>query len=320
MKQPRILVVGDICTELVLSTTILPPPTGVATAESLEYLPGGKGLLSSVALARLGADAVLLSKVGEDLYGKELCDYLSDEGVDTRYVVRDRERGTATEVTLQERLSSARRLVYAGALGTFGEEDVVGGFISYPDAVILHGELPDAVLDKTCEVVTDKELLLFVASLPDPTRYPLTRLTACEILSVDEKEIYDATGIRPADQERCMRACIALTKKIKAKYVVLRLGERGCFLYDGTFYSFISAYDVPQPEGVSDDEAFAAALVFEYLRSEGDIRRACDYATIVSAVYLSHGGGLRAYPSERDLKRFIARNDIDFELELGLQE
>lgn len=313
MQKPRILVVGDISIELVLGTAILPPPTGVANAESFAYSPGGKGVLSSVALARLGADAVLLTKVGEDLYGKELCDYLSDEGVDTRFVAKDGEHNTATEVVLRERLSSERRLVYAGALGTFAEEDVEGGFLSYPDAVILHGNLPTTVLTRTCEKAAAEGLPLFLLGLPDVLRDAGAPTVSCEILSVDEEEIQRATGIRPADQERCMKACIALTRLVKAHYVVLRLGERGCFLYDGTFHTFISAYDVPQPEGVSADEAFGAALVFEFLRSQGNVRRACDYATVVSAVYLTQGGGLPAYPSERDIKQFLVRNEIDFE-------
>lgn len=315
VQKPRILVVGDVSIELLVKTSRLPSPGGAEDVESFDYLPGGNGTHSSVALARLGADCVISAKLGDDSYAAELAEYLSDEGVDARFLAEARGENTALEILLAEENAPIRRLCYAGALLRFTDSDVEEAFICYPDAVMLHGELPSQVLDQTVRAASAKSLPLFLASLPDPSRHPLTRLGSCEILTVDEAQTERATGIRPADQERCMKACMALTRTVKAKYVVLRLGERGCFLYDGTYHRFIAAYDVPIPKGVSADEAFSAALALEYLRSEGDIRRACDYATIVSAVYLTRGGGLRAYPSAGDVKQFIQRNEIEFYLE-----
>lgn len=320
MQKPRILVIGDVSTELVVRTDRLPAPGGATDVESFDYLPGGEGTHSAVALARLGADAVICAKLGDDSYGEELAEYLGDEGVDVRFLAEARGENTALEVILREQGIAERRLCYAGALLRFDDSDVEESFICYPDAVMLHGDLPAQVIDKAVKMAGDKKLPLFLASLPDPSRYSLSRLGECEILTVDETQTERVTGIRPADQERCMKACIALTRAVKAKYVVLRLGERGCFLYDGVFHRFISAYDVPQPAGVSADEAFSAALALEYLRSDGDIRRACDYATIVSAVYLTRGGGLRAYPSAGDVRQFILRNEIEFYTERSSEE
>lgn len=315
VQKPRILVVGDVSIELLVRAERLPLPGGAEDVKSFDYLPGGNGTHSSVALARLGADSVISAKLGDDSYAEELAEYLSDEGVDARFLAEARGENTALEIILAEEGGASRRLCYAGALLRFSESDVEESFICYPDAVMLHGDLPSAVLDKTVRMAAIKELPLFLASLPDPSRHPLAQLGPCEILTVDEAQTERVTGIRPADQERCMKACMALTRVVKAKYVVLRLGERGCFLYDGTYHRFIAAYDVPVPKGVSADEAFSAALALEYLRSDGDIRRACDYATIVSAVYLTRGGGLRAYPSAGDVKQFIQRNEIEFYLE-----
>ena len=37
------------------------------------------------------------------------------------------------------------------------------------------------------------------------------------------------------------------------------------------------------------------------------------FAAIVCAIYMTRGGGLRAYPSENEVRRFIKRNEIDFD-------
>ncbi len=315
MQNPRILTVGDVTAELILTCDGIPLPGRRKTGDQSYYLPGGKGLHTAVALARLGADSVLAGRLGDDLNGTELVDYLRSEKVDTRFLVRERETSSPLAVRLQETGSEERCLYYPGAGDAFCDQDVEGAFICYPDAVILHGELPYQVCQETAKLAKEQRLPLFLTSLPDPDRYPLRRFHGFEILTLDEEETQRATGIRPADQERCMKACMALTQQVRAKYVILRLGERGCFLFDGLYYDFFSSYDVPQPEGVNSDEAFSAALVLEYLRSEGDIRRTCEFATIASALYLTRGGGLRGYPTLEDMGRFVRRNEIEFEME-----
>ncbi len=315
MLKPRILVIGDARTELVISTESTPDRNGRTEAESIDYFPGGKGIISSVALARLGADAVLCSALGDDTYQKELVEYLESERVDTRYSPKKRGESTPIDVITRDYTGNEKTITYRGAIDKLTEGDIEEAFISYPDAVILHGVFPEKIIDESVKQVGEHRLPMFLLTLPDPSRYPISRIGECEILVTDENGAVKYTGIRPSDQEKCMRACIALSQRVSAKYVIIRLGERGTFLFDGKFSTFISAYDVPQPKGVESDDAFGAALVYEYLRSDGDIARACDFATVVSAVFLSRGGGLRAYPYLEDVRRFVKRNEIDYDVD-----
>ena len=315
MLKPRILVIGDARTELVISTDSMPERNGRSEAESVDYFPGGKGIISSVALARLGADAVLCSALGDDIYEKELVEYLESERIDTRYSPKKRGESTPTDIIIKDYTGNEKTISYVGAIEKLSESDIEEAFISYPDAVILHGALPEKIIDETVKQTGEHGLPLFLLTLPDPSRYPLSRIGECEILVTDENGALKYTGIRPSDQEKCMRACFALSQRVKAKYVIIRLGERGTFLFDGKFSTFVSAYDVAQPKGVESDDAFGAALVYEYLRSDGDIARACDFATVVSAVFLTRGGGLRAYPYFEDVRRFVKRNEIDYDVD-----
>ena len=315
MMKPRVLIVGSACVELIIKTPRIPGAGQTAAGDDFYYLPGGKGTDTSVALARLGGDPVFSAKLGDDPNGKELSEYLASEGVDCRFVPFERGENTALEVVLREEGQADRRLVYPGAGAHFSESDVEEAFICYPDAVMLHRGLPAPAINEAVTMSEKKKLPLFAVGLSDPEDYPLSQMGECEALIVNEEDITRCTGIRPVDQEKCMKACMALTQHVKTKYVILRLGERGSFLYDGMYYHFIAAYDVPQPNGVTAEGAYAAAFVLEYLRSEGDLKRACEFATIISAIYLTRGGGMRAYPTKEDVKRFILRNEIDFEID-----
>ena len=74
--------------------------------------PGGCSLNVSLALAKLGVHAVSYSVVGDDAYGKEIIQNLSQEGVDVRYVVQKKGMGTDVSCILVEPKSADRTIVY----------------------------------------------------------------------------------------------------------------------------------------------------------------------------------------------------------------
>ena len=315
MMNPRILTVGDVSVECFLEMNYLPTPGTTAVGGGVSYSPGGRGAKTAVALARMGGDVLVCGSVGDDANGEELSQYLFSENVDTRFLRSTKEETTGMTVHLCEQEVAERRLIFSGAGSRLSTSDVYDAFMSYPDAVVLQGDIPAEALTEAARLSKTKELPLFLLSLPRTLEDGPLPVEDCEILSLDDEQILRHTGIRPSDQEKCMKACLALAQIVPAKYIVLRLHERGCFLFDGKYYHFYSAYDVPQPQGVAGHEAFTAALTLGYLRFEGDIRRACEFATIVCALYFTRGGGFRAYPTMDDIRRFVSRNEIEFDFD-----
>ena len=319
MGMPRILVLGDAGRELILKTMQLPRPGKSLRGDRFGERSGGSGVSLAVALARLQNDAVLSGAIGDDGNGRELLCFLKDERVDARFLSVKRGYHTPLSVIIREEGCDERRLYYPDAATKYGDIDVEEAFICYPDAVLLRGDLPELALEEALRLSKEQGLPLFVMGLPAGD-YPLSHFDGCHLLLVDENEIASVTGIRPIDQESCMKSCMALMQRVRTSYIVLRLEERGCFIYDGKYHTFLSSYEVPLPAGESADCAFAAALVTEHLRSHGDIKRSCEFALIVSALYLTRGGGFRGYPSRNDIQRFIERNELDFVMSEEIQE
>ena len=314
--KPRILTLGTVSTEYLLHTGVLPAAGKTGNARDFTYLPGGNGTETAVAISRLGGEPLICAKVGDDAGAADIKEYLESENADTRFVTAQEGTNTALTIRIAENDDPERRIVCDGASAYLSESDIEYAFISYPDAVILHGSISLDALNKTVTLVRDEKNFtpLFVMSCGAPREFPLERIGSCEVLSVSDTEAFAYTGIEPADQEKCMKICLSLMQKVSAKHIIIRLGNRGYFLYDGTYCDFISAYNVIVPTGADSGNAFAAAFTLEYLRSEGDVKRSCEFASIVSAVYLTRGGGIMSYPRTEDIRRFIERNDIDFEL------
>ncbi len=316
MQKPRILVIGGACAEITVQIPIIPMAGQRIMADGSVTYPGGAGTLTSAALSRLGADCLLSSKVGSDLNGKELKEYFDAENIDSRFVTVTRDCDTAMELSLEDGISRPRRIICGGAISNLSEEDIEEAFISYPDAVILHSDIPAELSEVAASLAREKSIPLFVMSASGKAFISGVLGYGCEVLSVNEDEVFSLTGMLPSDEESCMKACMEFTRMTGAKHTVLRLGERGYFLYDGMYYSFVPSYDIENLAGADSDNAFAASFVYEYLRSEGDTKRAAELAAIVSAIYITKGGGLASYPSADDVRRFIKQNELDFDFDL----
>ena len=240
---------------------------------------------------------------------KELRGYLSDEKTDVRFVTPAHGCDTAVRVTVTDREGGRRSLFCPGAGGLLDRKDIEEAFISYPDAVLIQAGIPARAAAAAAVTAAAERVPVFVMSADGGACLPVLGRTECEIFSVAEEEIEACTGIEPSDQEKCMKACIVLSQAVKAKYIILRLGDgdRGYFLFDGKYYSFISACGEKKRRGIKTDGVFSAALVLEYMKSGGDIKRACGYAAVAAAAFVSRGGGLRAYPSADEIRRYTEK-------------
>ncbi|SUX54071.1 ribokinase [Chromobacterium vaccinii] len=82
----RVLVVGSINMDLVVSSPRLPRLGETVMGYGFATYPGGKGANQAVAASRLGAEVAMLGCLGGDEFGVQLRANLEREGVDIRHV------------------------------------------------------------------------------------------------------------------------------------------------------------------------------------------------------------------------------------------
>jgi ribokinase/sulfofructose kinase len=83
---PAVLSVGAAAIDEWYAVSNIPEPDGGAFAEEVTSAFGGVGANVAVALDRLGRDAGLVSRVGDDEYGRRALAYLDETGVDGTHV------------------------------------------------------------------------------------------------------------------------------------------------------------------------------------------------------------------------------------------
>lgn len=301
----RILVAGSSNIDFLLTTPYIPAPgETMISGGKYAFTPGGKGANAAVAAKAMGADVVFCSRVGDDAYGDRLIALFNERGIDTRYIKVDRLEQTGLAVVMLEKNGANRIIVFSGANKKISDSDVEHAFSSYPDAVLTQFEIrPDAVIS-AARLAADEGLPFFVDAGPADANFPLEKLERVEVFSPNETETEILTGIRPNNLENCLRASIALCNRVDIKYVVLKLGERGCYVYDGKYCDLISPYDVQVVDTTAAGDVFTAALTTEYLRT-GDILASAKFANAAGALAVSRLGAVNSVPTLEDVRKLM---------------
>ena len=91
---------------------------------------------------------------------------------------------------------------------------------------------------------------------------------------------------------------------ISAKYIVIKLGGRGAYIFDGEKGVTKPTFDIKVVDTTAAGDAFTASLALEYLEG-GDIMRACDYANAAGTLTVNRKGASSSIPTLCEVEEFL---------------
>ncbi len=294
--------------DLSLNMYKLPAPGETVTDDGgVAYTPGGKGANAAVAFKRLGADCVFCTKLGADLHGQRLYSYYRELGLDTSYIKVDHDYPTGFAAVIKEFGGQNRIVYYPGANLRITSENLIEAFASEPDAAYISLEVGFDTALTASKIAAAKGIPLFIDAAPADKNHPLELLPPVEIFSPNETETYEYTGIMPAGAESALRAALALYKLVKCKYLVIKQGHRGAFVYDGKHYRVVPAFLADKVvDTTAAGDAFTAAMTVMYSES-GDIMEAVRFGCAAGALTVSRSGASSSIPTLDEVIKFIAK-------------
>lgn len=308
--EPRLAVAGYACTEMLLHMSALPDIGGQVTEEKYEIRPGGRAGNAAIAAARLGVTPILCAMLGDDADGRRLFNFYTNNGVQQQFLKFTKEQPTGREVLLHEvYFETLRRIVYPGASEAVTFSQITGALVSYPDALYITTELPFELVVQSARAAASQGIPVFLDAFPVTSRMQFEELPPIDLFIIDKPgaEIVARSG--KLTVETCLRACMSIAERVKAKYYIIRLTGQGFFVYDGKYHNIIA------PEGVLAStqknpcpvDTEAAALAAAYLIT-GEIRRACAISAIASRLAREHHNISIANQSQ--VIEYCRKNDI----------
>ena len=310
--KPRILVIGSIQADFCLDVSRF-PEKGEELLDNgkREYRPGGRGAIAAVTFSRLGADTLFCGKTGNDTEGARLKQSIVRYGIDTRFLTPSRSRPTDFALAVSEESGDMRRIVFPGASVTLTPEDTEEAFTSYPDCVFLQLDVPPLCTGTAVKFAKKQNIPIVVDSSPMVSRSAIDQITkygTVDIFITNAQKTKELTGIDPTSADNCLRASLALASIVRAEHYVIKLGARGAFLYDNTYYKIIPTYESEVVDMTAAGDAFSAALAWQYTASS-DMVYSVKYASAVASLVISRRGGIESIPSVAEINTFINGGD-----------
>ncbi len=304
----KILVLASANRDLILEMDHMPAPGETFRAERYGYAAGGKGSNAAVALARQGAKVTISTCLGNDDNGKSLFETYEKEGMDTRAVHFTDEAQTGFALCTVERDGNSRIIVVAGANEHIRFSDIPEEILEEDfDAMMTQFEVPFEEVKAACAWAAKKNIPVIIDAGP-ALPLPLEELEGVTIFSPNETETTILTGGMPVETEEDWEAASkVLFERTHAKLVVLKLGKRGTYIYDGEVGTFVPAFVVDAIDATAAGDSFTAALSLHYLET-GDITAAARRGNAAGAIATLTVGAQPSLPNNQMIDDFLAKH------------
>ncbi len=291
---PRIAGAGIACLDYIVAS---PSLNWGDTVHVSGFCTQGGGLVATalVACARLGADAILWSLLGDDPMAAAILEELAAERVATEHVVKLPDGASPFSFIHVEEASGERTIFHrpGGNLHWAGQADLSG--ISSCAALLVDHCYPDLALaaartarEHGVPVVADlspgdaeRELLQWVDVLIAPRHF--ARALGCEQ--------------DPAPALDAIHAC-------GPAVAVITLGADGWVCSDQHGRSLGTAFPVAVVDTVGAGDVFHGAFAFG-LANGWETPRCCEFASAVAAIKCTQSGGRTGIPSLGEAVAFL---------------
>lgn len=308
----KMCIIGSLNIDIVFSATKFPEVGESVFANTFDiYKGGGKGANQACALGKLGADVMLVGKVGDLFYGPDYIKVLENNGVQCNAV-------------------SVETGIYPG-IGIVGvNEDGDNIIFVYPGA----NDMVDIdCLNKHWDYIKECDIFLFQLEIPvetnlyamkklmgqektiifDPApvkEFPLELYQYVDYITPNKTELQSLSGITIKKEADYKEAAHVLLRK-GVSTVIAKAGKKGAYFVDKDSFIHISEIDgIKAIDPTAAGDSFNAGFAY-YLSRGMDVVESIKFANAVAGLSTTAMGAQNAMPSFEEVNNYLSsiKND-----------
>jgi ribokinase len=296
----KIIVVGSTNMDMVVKTNHIPVPGETVLADSFFMNPGGKGANQAVAVARLGGDAVFISKLGNDIFGKQSAQLLDDEGINSFYILSDNDLPSGVALITVDQTGENSIVVASGANANLLPADLDKAMeeISRANIVLMQLEIPMETVFFVARHAAANGVRVILNPAPARELSP-ELLSHIDIITPNKTEAEMLSGIKVTNIENAKKAAKAIHEK-GVKDVVVTMGALGAVIYQDDKIQVVPAQKKEAIDSTAAGDVFNGALAVAL--SEGKLLiDAVKFACEAAAISVTRMGAQSSIPYRNEL-------------------
>ncbi|MBI5858059.1 MAG: ribokinase [Sphingobacteriales bacterium] len=278
----KIFVIGSSNTDMVVKSKKLPSPGETILGGTFFMNAGGKGANQAVAAARLGGHVTLITKVGDDIFGKQTIEGLKKENINTDYVFTDKTAPSGTALIMVNEDGENCIVVAPGANSQLLPADIEQvKNISEAEIILMQLEIPIETIIAVARKAKANNQKIIINPAP-AQKLDDELLNGLFLITPNETEAVLLTGIKVEDETTASHAAnIFLNKGVQN--VIITLGKQGAYFQNKNLKLKIDAPSVQAMDTTAAGDTFSGAVsvaLTEGMNWENTIKFAIEAASI----------------------------------------
>ena len=296
----KIYVIGSSNTDMVIKSDKLPAPGETILGGTFLMNAGGKGANQAVAAAKLEADVIFVSKVGNDIFGQQALDGFKSLGINTDFVFTDHENPSGIALILVDAKGENSIAVAPGANGNLQVDEVAQILpqINENDIVLLQFEIPIATVEFAIKACFEKKATIIFNPAP-AQKLDESVYTFISIITPNETEAEILTGIKVIDLKSAEQAANVLHDK-GIPNVIITLGSKGAYFHHKNFQKLIPSPVVQAVDSTAAGDVFNGALAVGLSEGKG-FEEAISFACRAASISVTRMGAQASAPLRSEI-------------------
>ncbi|WP_323016794.1 ribokinase [Castellaniella sp.] len=300
----KIGVVGSNMVDLITYVDRMPGPGETLEAPSFEIGCGGKGANQAVAAARLGAQVMMVTRVGDDVFADNTLANLVRFGVDTRHVRKVPGRSSGVAPIFVEPSGENSILIVKGANADLlpAAVDEAAADLQSCNLILMQMEVPTETVYHTIEWAARHGIETLLNPAPAAADLALERIRHVTFLVPNESELATLSGL-PTDTDAQIVAAARFLIAQGIRVVIVTLGRRGARLVTADTVVEIQAVSVAPRDTTGAGDAFIGSFAHFYVKTQ-DVLASLQQAAVYAAHSITRLGTQKAYASAQEFADF----------------
>ncbi len=311
LAQPKILVIGDLILDEYIEGEVQrisrEAPVPVVIAHRHDYLPGGAAN-TLVNITALGAEATAIGVVGDDNFGLQLKQLLSDARIQTEPIctVTEVTTTTKTRVSAQSRQSVMQQVLRldhlpeqklsSDSLSLLKQQ--IQAQIKLHDIVIVSDYGNGVVVPELIEIVRQEAQANQIPWIVD-SQEDLKLFYGASLLTPNQPEAETNLGYRIHNQETLLKAGQVLLQDTGAQAILITRGDEGMSLFEAKgAYHEVAALNRAAVFDVTGAGDTVVATLAVAMGSGCTIQQAMLLANLAASIVIRRHGCSTTHPQE----------------------
>ncbi|EPY2280058.1 ribokinase [Clostridium sporogenes] len=300
-----IAVIGSNMVDLISYIDRMPKEGETLEAPDFKMGCGGKGANQAVAAARLKSDVMMVSKVGDDLFGENTMKNLRNNDINTDFVTVEKNQASGVAPIFVDKESKNSILIIKGANKSLSPKDIddASEELKKCSLIILQLEIQLEIVYYAIDFANKNNIPVLLNPAPATKKLDFHYVYKCDFFVPNETELEILTN-KPVNTIEDIKEAAHLIGDKGVKNVIVTMGSKGLLWINKDEEHFIKARKVDAVDTTGAGDGFIGCFAHYYVATE-DILLALEKATAYAALSVTRYGTQTSYPTKEEFEEFL---------------